>query len=134
MLEALGRERLVQLFPTLRGLGYVVEWREGGMATMRKTLEWPTTSMTASPKLFLTGTVSLDVEDDWLRSEQMQHRWSGSADCREWDHIPIQCSVYDHREDRRQRHPGSWLEAPTTIARLYSMLLQLFSQRIWSLP
>ena len=59
------------------------------MATMRKTLEWPTTSMTASPKLFLTGTVSLDVEDNWLRSEQMQHRWSGSADCREWDHIPM---------------------------------------------
>ena len=29
MLEALGCEGLVQLCPTLRGLGYVVGWREG---------------------------------------------------------------------------------------------------------
>jgi len=29
------------------------------------------------------GAVSLDIEDSWLHSEQMQHRWSGSADCRE---------------------------------------------------
>ena len=62
MLEALGREGLVQLCPTLRGLGYVVEC-EGGTVTMRKAFEWPTTSMRASPKVFLTGTVSLDAED-----------------------------------------------------------------------
>jgi len=71
MLEALGCEGLVQLCPTLRGLGCVVEWREGGTATMKKAFEWPTTSMRASPTLLLTGTVSLDVEDSWLRSEQM---------------------------------------------------------------
>jgi len=65
------------------GWGRVVEWREGGTATMRKALEWPTTSTRALPTLFLTGTVSLDVEDSWLRNEQMQRRWSGSADCRE---------------------------------------------------
>jgi len=69
-----GTRRLMQLCPALRGLGYVVEWREGGTATMRKALEWPTTSMRASPTLFLTGTVSLNVEDSWLRSEKMQHR------------------------------------------------------------
>jgi len=69
-----GTRRLMQLCPTLRGLDCVVEWREGGTATMRKAFEWPTTSMRASPTLFLTGTVSFDIEDSWLRSEQMQHR------------------------------------------------------------
>jgi len=38
---------------------------------MRKAFEWLTTSMRASLVLFLTGTVSLDVKDSWLHSEQM---------------------------------------------------------------
>ena len=53
-------------------------WVEGrGTATMM--LKWATMS---SSTLFLTGIVSLDVEDSLLRSEQMQHRWSGSANYR----------------------------------------------------
>ena len=58
--------------PLCEGWGCVVEWREGGTATMRKAFEWPT--------LFLTGTVSLDVGNSWPVA--MQHRWNGSADCR----------------------------------------------------
>ena len=50
-----GMRRLVQLCPTLRGLGCVVEWREGGTATMRKAFEWPTTSTRASSTLPLKG-------------------------------------------------------------------------------
>jgi len=33
------------------------------------------------------GAASLDIEDSWLCSEQMQHRWSGSTDCREFPSI-----------------------------------------------
>ena len=32
---------------------------------MRKAFEWPTMSMRASPTLFSTGTVSLDVGNSW---------------------------------------------------------------------
>jgi len=62
MLEALGRKGLMQLCPTLQEMGYVVEWMEGGMAMMRKALEWPIMLIRASLKLFLTGTVSLSVQ------------------------------------------------------------------------
>jgi len=46
---------------------------------MRKAFEWPTTSMRASPTLFLTETVSLDVGDSWpvamQRADAAQVEW-----------------------------------------------------------
>ena len=65
--------------PLCEGWGCVVEWREGGTATMRKALEWPTTSMRALPTLFLTGTVSLDIGNSWpvtmQRADAAQVEW-----------------------------------------------------------
>jgi len=55
----------------MQGLSCVVEWREGGTATMRKAFEWPT--------LFLTGIVSLDVGNSWpvamQRGDAAQVEW-----------------------------------------------------------
>ena len=117
--------------PLCEGWGCVVEWREGGTATMRKALEWPTTSMRTSPTLFLTGTVNIDVGNSWLvamqRADAAQVEWFSWLQRVRSHSYP----VFSVRPQRR--HPEEY-EAPTTIASLYSVLLELFSQRRWLLP